>query len=333
MERVRAVSLSKYVEVTRFLGLDPHKLMQRAGIAPELLIDPQTWLSARAASNLLEWTAAESGRSDLAILMAETRSFSSLGPVSLLLQYESTLGSIIASFQKFRRQISDLFGLSLQIDDELSILHVTEPPGFSSRQVVTLTVALTYLFLTRAMNGTWLPERVHLPFAKPKDTGSYDRFFDCDVEFSSQFSGMSFKTVDLEKPNPSWNHEMAASASALLQLTPRPPDSTSERVLSALGLLLPMGRTSLADVAGNLGVHERSLQRLLMREGRTFGDLLDEARRQLASKYLLTPAHSISQVSQLVGFAGQSTFTRWFVVQFGTTPCQWRRAAIGTKKA
>jgi len=108
-------------------------------------------------------------------------------------------------------------------------------------------------------------------------------------------------------------------------LVPSPADgSRTERARRAVYLLLPAGRGTLAQVADNLGLHARALQRQLEKEGRTFATLLNEVRRELALRYLASPSHPVTEVAHMTGYASLSSFTRWFTAEFGTSPAAWR---------
>ena len=44
LPRPRAVMLTGYLEVARFVGLDPYKMLARAGLSAAALQDPENWL-------------------------------------------------------------------------------------------------------------------------------------------------------------------------------------------------------------------------------------------------------------------------------------------------
>jgi AraC-like DNA-binding protein len=98
----------------------------------------------------------------------------------------------------------------------------------------------------------------------------------------------------------------------------------SERARRSLYLLLPAGRATLEQLGANLGQHPRALQRQLEREGRSFAVLLNEVRRELALRYLASPANSVGAAAQMTGYATLSSFSRWFAGEFGMSPAQWR---------
>ncbi len=54
--------------------------------------------------------------------------------------------------------------------------------------------------------------------------------------------------------------------------------------------------------------------------------VLDSARKDMAVIYLRDPALSVLDVSLLLGYAEQSSFTRAFRGWFACSPSAWRRA-------
>lgn len=80
----------------------------------------------------------------------------------------------------------------------------------------------------------------------------------------------------------------------------------------------------MEHVAAHLGRDRRTLHRQLMREGETFSSLLDQVRRELATRYLATPHHPLSEIAGVLGFSELSAFPRWFSRLFDCSPSIWR---------
>ena len=81
------------------------------------------------------------------------------------------------------------------------------------------------------------------------------------------------------------------------------------------------------QVARSLGVTQRTLHRHLTEEGQSFSAIVNATRGALAERCLANDRYSLTDVSQLLGFAAPSTFSRWFRGRFGVTPSQWRDSA------
>ena len=107
------------------------------------------------------------------------------------------------------------------------------------------------------------------------------------------------------------------------------PADISHRLRQVLLPLMPKCEATLEHAALALGMSPRSLQRHLDQESFKFQEILDLVRQELARIYLRDPQLSILDVSLLLGYAEQSSFTRAFRNWFGATPSSWRRSLSG----
>jgi AraC-like DNA-binding protein len=323
---LRAASLTNYVAVARFAGIEPRAMLLRAGLSPELCEDPDLRIPARPVVKLFADSAKASGFASFGLLMAECRTLSTLGPASLLLRHQPTVRTMMEAAIRAQRHFSDVVNLSLEDDGETAILRWDFLPEFAEPQWVEYSVAIAMHSFSEATRGRWHPENVHFTHLRPDDVTWHKRFFQCGLEFDAGFIGLSFPTAMLEMPNILANPALAVHAERLLGLVPmgRPEGSATERARRALFLLVHSGAATVEKVGETLGMHPRALQRLLGREGRTFAQLLNETRRELAQRYLIGAHHSLATISILAGYSSQSAFTRWFVAEFGQSPAAWR---------
>ena len=80
------------------------------------------------------------------------------------------------------------------------------------------------------------------------------------------------------------------------------------------------------QVALELKTSVRSLQRQLASEETSFQIVLAEARREHAEKLLKSTRLSIQEISNILGYADISHFTRAFKKWVGLTPTIYRKA-------
>jgi AraC-like DNA-binding protein len=104
-------------------------------------------------------------------------------------------------------------------------------------------------------------------------------------------------------------------------------------VRKAIYLLLPMGRATIEQIAQSQGMNVRTLQRRLKDDGCAFNDLINDVRRDLVLRYLENPNYSLGRIADMLGYAMASSFTRWFISQFGMPPAAWRAQKQGSTKA
>jgi AraC-like DNA-binding protein len=139
---------------------------------------------------------------------------------------------------------------------------------------------------------------------------------------------MLFSTRDLDAPVVTSDPSLRPYTRRFLDTVVAPSDPTlAAQVAETVELLLPLGRSSLEQVAGRLGLAPRVLQRHLAEEGGSFSSVVHETRARLAERYLSNGRYSLTEISALLGFAAPSAFSRWFHERFGSSPREWRRAA------
>ena len=326
MPQVRAVSLTNYVEVARFVGLDPATMLRRAGIDPAELADPEHPLDADRVAKLLEASARESGCPVFGLLMAESRSVASVGAVGLLLKHQGTARDVIDAVVQYQRLLTEVLAVSTEAVDGATVIRTELAAGIGGPQSTEYVMGLLCRIVSEVTGGRWHPESAHFLHDPPGDLAVHRRLFQCALVFRSDFNGFVCPTASLDAPNPAADSIMARHARRYLDmLVPDPADgSLTERARRCIYLLLPAGRGTLDQVAENMGLSARTLQRSLDKEGRTFATLLNEVRRELALRYLAGSTHSVTAIAQMTGYATPSSFTRWFAAEFGMAPAAWR---------
>jgi AraC-like DNA-binding protein len=93
------------------------------------------------------------------------------------------------------------------------------------------------------------------------------------------------------------------------------------------------GNPSLEQVAAQLGLSERTLQRKLQELGTSHNDLVEQIRRDLAMRYLKEPDMAICEVAYLTGFSEPSSFHRAFKRWTGVTPGEFREDGFTTSNS
>jgi len=89
---------------------------------------------------------------------------------------------------------------------------------------------------------------------------------------------------------------------------------------------LSQGNPSLSLAAEYFCITPRTLQRRLNKESANYQDTLNEIRCQLAEDYLRYSNLNLFELSQVLGFAEQSSFNHFFLAQFKCSPSQYLSA-------
>ncbi len=327
---IRAVALTNYAEIARQFSLDPVLLLRRHGMSHKLIADPERRIPIRPVMALLEESARLADCPSFGLRMAESRQLSDIGPLSLLLTHQSTLGDALRTLVEYREFLNPSYALDIEQVGNAVLVHSRLMGGgvLYSPQSEELAMGVLARMCNALLGARWHPRRVQFTHNAPPDPGVHRRVFGCAVEFGREFNALVLRGTDLEQPNSSADAGMARFARRYVDSL-RGASKDHSVVLEArkaIYLMLPAGRATIEQVAYGMGVNVRTLQRRLDDAGVTFSGLLDEVRSELVLRYLENPDLSLARIAGMLGYGMPSSFTRWFNVQFGMAHLVWRLA-------
>jgi AraC-like DNA-binding protein len=322
---LRYASLSGYLELAGSLGLDGAALMSAVGLDPLGLATPDEWVPAVRASRLLELSAHESGHDDFGLRLGEYRQLSMLGPLSLVLRQEPTLRDALALLLRYEHTYNEAIRVRLSDANGLGTLRLWFEFGepVTSRQAEDLAVAVLHGLIRELLGTPWQPLSVCFTHEGPATPESFGRLLGGRLQFGHDFTGLVMYARDLDASCRRDDPGGVRPDDVLGSLAPRGP-GTARRVKELVELLLPTGRCSVDEAARTLGMDRRTLHRHLAGEHETFTSIVDGTRASLAERYLANDRYPMTEISQLLGFAAPSAFTRWFQRHFGESPTRWR---------
>jgi AraC-like DNA-binding protein len=155
----------------------------------------------------------------------------------------------------------------------------------------------------------------------------YEAHFHCPVKFRAGHNALVFSKADIERPFLTHNPDLLAIVAPQLEaeLAEQLAQKTvSEQAKGVVKRLLAGQRPGIQDVAKELRLSSRTLQRRLTEQGVTFQGLLEDARRELARHYLLHSSLELNETAYLLGYEDANSFFRAFHNWEGISPGQWR---------
>ncbi|MBJ7311853.1 AraC family transcriptional regulator ligand-binding domain-containing protein [Rugamonas sp. CCM 8940] len=164
------------------------------------------------------------------------------------------------------------------------------------------------------------PVVVEYAFPQPANAQVYSETFGCPVKFNMPHNVMEFSDTELVMALPNQPLENGDGRRALASLARAAPPCFTTKVQSMLASLLPKGPPHRDEVAANLMMSERTLQRRLAEEGTSFTSLVDDTRRELARQALRSGELSLKMLSFQLGFSEPSAFYRACKRWFGMAP-------------
>lgn len=309
------------------LGLQPPVVLRQARLPATLHLNAAGIV--KTAQLFAIWKAVEALTGDPGFAFKMVKASDSAGhqPAFLAACYAATFRDAVSRVARFKglgtcerfrfEERSGEFSVSKEW------VHATEPePAI----LVDLTFAYLLELGRRGTGQDIKPVRIH--FVRPAPgTDVHAAHFGCPVRFGAPRDVLVLRSFDLDRPFPGHNAEFLdlltpALAAALGEL--RSEGTVCEQVKVVLKRTLASGRPEVADVARNLGMSERTLQRRITDEGATFRSLLVEARQELGRRLLSDASMSVDEVAYLLGYQDTSSFYRGFKEWEGVTPNHWR---------
>lgn len=309
-------------------GLDAPRLMEQAGITPELLANRQARAPTEKMSLL--WRAALEHTGDRAIGLLGAHAplpgnFDALGYAMLSSQ---TLRAALQFISRYMRLVSDAAEVTLEPEGDLVAVRFQLYGGREPipRQRIEFDL-LTILNFIRWVAGRRIePVRVQMMFPPPDNEAPWREAFGCPLVFSAGFNGWIFSATTLDAALPAFNPAVAALHEELLRQQAAAFDGASCATAARreIARQLSQGEPRREKIALALKMGDRTLQRRLAAEGASFEKLLDATRCDLAQHYLGLPHLTNMDVAYLLGFADVGAFFRACRRWFSASPSQMR---------
>ncbi len=169
---------------------------------------------------------------------------------------------------------------------------------------------------------------VRVEFVEPrKHLKVIEKHFGCEVVCGASRNALVFRSADAQRAFVTRNAELLAMLAPQFEAELRQANGDEnfvERVRVAVQQKLTGRRPSIEDIADELHLSSRTLQRRLQDAGSSFQIVLEEARHQLARHYLNNSVLELNEAAYLLGYEDGNSFVRAFRTWEGVPPAQWR---------
>lgn len=281
---------------------------------------------------LLETAARLSGDDFFGLHVGERMRLSTFASYGHVLLSCASFGEAALQTRRFESLAHDLGRSEVFVDGQEAVYRWTSPwlEAGAGRHLAESVMAGIMSFVN------WLAHRrmpvIELAFrhAAPGPREEYARVFAAPVRFGAPHTEARFAAAVLTEAIPHADASLfpvlERHASQLLAARERQARQAPivAQVRSLIVRLLTQDRAGLAEVATELEMSARSLQRRLSEAGTSYQRELTATRRELAEQYLLDASLSLTEIAFLLGFHEQSSFTHGFRDWHGCSPQQWR---------
>lgn len=160
---------------------------------------------------------------------------------------------------------------------------------------------------------------------RPLDQSAIANFPGSRVTFEARQFALRYRRKDLATPIQGASDATRRAVLGMVEqydkyLKPDLIDSAKRAIV----MLLFRGDLDVDRLAHELRVNRRTLGRHLAAAGTTPWQLINQVRFEIALQLITATRLSLSDVSETLGFAELSSFTRWFRAEAGKSPSAYR---------
>jgi len=308
-------------------GIRVSALLQSSGLPPGLLDQPRILVTTEELFALWRGIGRVSHNPTIGLeLGTETRP-EHFDPIALAALSTGSFGEAMGQMARYK-QLSCPEEIVLEADDAEWNIQFRWLLANEVEPAVLTDVCFAWV-LTIARYGTGSrisPLRLELVRA-PANAKILERHFGCPILFGAARNAIVFRATDAALPFVTSNAELLAMLAPQFdaELKEHQGEETfCERVRATIQKRLAGRRPKMQDIARELHLSSRTLQRRLQDEGYSFQQVMEEARRQLARHYLNNSMLELNEAAYLLGYEDSNSFVRAFRTWEGIPPAHWR---------
>lgn len=271
---------------------------------------------------------------NIGLHMGQTMQIHHLGLVGVLVMCCSVVSEVFDLHSRYESLVGN--GLStryFELGDELC-MEVTVPEGHPEllRHDYEFSLGGWLRLFTQLVGEPYSPTRVELPYPAPADRSELRALINAPISYQHATARIYFpansRNLPLMGADPALKQALEIQARKRLQDL-RGAQVEADPQLAAIrqriAEQLAYGAPTLEQVADDMQVAVRTLQRQLDSRSSSFSQLLEQVRTDMARQAMRNPELSLVDVALMLGFAEQSSFARAFKRWFGMTPGAWRK--------
>jgi AraC-like DNA-binding protein len=327
-----AVGARLAVRKLRRACLDVEGILKRAGLTLRAVNKEDGWVSDVGMGTLFEIAAEELDDPYLGLHLAEEENIRDYGAIAYIGISSETLGDAIQNLARYVRTVTEGWEITLTVEDENAVVEYT--PTLAKlqdyRHMVEGNACSIMIFYQTFLGESLLPKEIHFSHSFDGDKKEHEIVFGCPVKFGENRNRIILDRKELRRPIKTADEKLLRTLKNLCDQVYRKHASKTSglasRIQKTIMELLPRGQAHAKEIAGELGMSERTMHRRLVEEGYSFSELMENLKQDLAEKYMKQIDLKISDVAFLLGYSDHSAFSTAFKRWTGKTPREARQS-------
>jgi AraC-like DNA-binding protein len=311
-------------------GTDVEPLMVKAGVTRKQVEDQSVRLAAKGQIEFVQLIADALHDDFLGFHLACDYDLREIGLLYYVWNSSNLLGDGFRRVERYSSIVNEAVSFHVRSDAKDLALTTTYigTKRLSDRHQIEFWVTSLVRICRQLTNRHLLPSCVKLVHRRNGGAPALEKFLGCDVEFGADTDEVAFpgtvKQMPVVSADPYLNKLLIKYCEEARSHREAGRHTCRVAVENAIAPLLPHGRARADEIARQLGMSLRTLERRLGSEGLTFTGILSELRVDLAKRYLLEEDLAISKIAWLLGYQDVGGFTHAFKRWTGKAPREAR---------
>ena len=313
-------------------GIDSVELGESVGLNSEMLKDPDSRVPITIYLRLMEEVVERTGNQFFWLRSGISENSAINNPVWFYFFNAKTFREAIEHADRIYRLLSDVtYPMGVINGSEFLARIGFRHENFVPSDYLVDWILSSWLGLSIRLVGPELElKEVRITEGSPERVKAYREYFKVPITTGHSWNELVYDISVLDMPNIKGDVDgnlknllVSLADEKIAQLAKS--HSLSDNIQVVLQRKMPLGALSIDDVAAELGMSARTLQRKLTGEGLTFSELVRDTRRKLAAEYLRQPGLNVTEVALMLGFSDVNSLTVSFRKWYGMTPREFKR--------
>ncbi|CAN7482819.1 AraC family transcriptional regulator [Variovorax sp. LjRoot290] len=309
-------------------GVSSRALLSRTGVLSEQFDDHSMLISRDQRLAIYRNAQRLAKRSDVALRAGARQRISDFGVWGYALASSKTLGDAMDLCFRQLRQVGPVLQITSRVEGGTIKLRSHDPASLGELLpfVAEFWRSSNHAFLSHILEAPLPSSRMLLPYPAPPHWRTYRQMFNCPVEFAAETMEWHFPESAWSLPLPNANPVLVKVCQRFCEqvLSEQPPGSELADSIRVILVNQPGRFPNIDEIAADLGMSLRTLNRRLASEGLSYQSIIDDVRRTLAVEYLERTALSVEEICERVGFSDPSNFRKAFRKWTGRPPSHFR---------
>ena len=327
LELTHSKHLVRYAGFLTKIGEPVGRLLHLAGLPGSCLDDPSTPVPTVALWRFREVAATRTGLPNLTLNAMGSSEFTDLGKIAEAVRCGPTLLAMIQSFQRitYAESSTATFGIHPCRDDGVIYSNRFALRHQRGEWHAELYVLLWMLKLVRLVDPTWSPREICCISKATPDRVRAIESLAQRARFGEACTSFFIPASMLALPSRSGDSQLLTRApDERFIWSTAPSDSYSGAIKQVIRAYAGDGWLTVNETSEVVGTSVRTMQRRLSAENKTYTEVLEETRAEVAGNLLQDTDTTIFEISKQLGYSDQSHFTRAFRRWAAVSPTEFR---------